>query len=101
MTMKQENLSDNYYITSDLALVAAISLQFPIEDIDRSNPYKAQFRFKKNKELENFIASYWREEIQITPQRYFNQIKLVKTRLYGQGEPQLKNSNSTNNSKGF
>lgn len=99
--MKQENLSDNYYITSDLALVAAISLQFPIEDIDRSNPYKAQFRFKKNKELENFIASYWREEIQITPQRYFNQIKLVKTRLYGQGEPQLKNSNSTNNSKGF
>lgn len=98
--MKQEDLSDNYYVSSDLALVAAISLQFPIDDIDRSNPYKAQFKFKKNKELTNFVESYWREEIKITPQRYFNQIKLVKTRLYGQGEPQMKNSNS-NNSRSF
>lgn len=101
MTMKQENLSDNYYITSDLALVAAISLNFPIEEIDRSNPYKAQFKFKKDKSLEDFVASYWREEIKISPQRYFNQIKLVKTRLYGQGEPQMKNSSSTNNSREF
>jgi hypothetical protein len=37
-----QQTSSNTYVTSDLALATTIS-QFPIQDIDRSNPRKAVF----------------------------------------------------------
>lgn len=75
------NLND-YYFTHDLALASAISLFYPLETIDRTNPHKALFIFKKSKELEEFVETYWRGEITVNPSSYFQQIKLIKTRLY-------------------
>ncbi len=75
-------LNDDYYSTSDLSLATTISLFYPIEDIDRSNPRKALFIFKKTPELEKLIDQYFRNEIKISPQVYFNQLRVVKARLY-------------------
>jgi len=75
-------LTENYYQTSDLSLSTTISLFFPIEDIDRSNPRKAVFVFRKTPELEKLIDQYFRNEIKISPQVYFNQLRVVKARLY-------------------
>ena len=77
-----QQLNKHYYQTSDLSLATTISLFSPIEDIDRSNPRKAVFIFRKTPELEKLIDQYFRNEIKISPQTYFNQLRVVKARLY-------------------
>lgn len=81
ITMNQR-LNDNYYQTSDLSLATTISLFCPIEDIDRSNPRKALFIFQNNKQLQKLVDKYYRDEIKVSPQVYFNQLRVVKARLY-------------------
>jgi len=84
--MSQKNLNINdYYTTSDLALAAAISLWYPIEVIDRTNPHKAVFIFKREVGLDKVVKSFWKSELKIEPLIYFNQLKTVKSRLYGEG----------------
>lgn len=85
MSINQEyqNIND-YYATSDLALATAISLSYPIEVIDRQNPTKAQFLFKRDSGLDQLIEAYWKGELKINPQTYFNQLKTLKARLYGE-----------------
>jgi len=68
--------------SSDLSLAAVLSLHYPLEEIDRKNPKKALFIFKNNKQMEKLIDSYWRGELKVNPQAYFQQLKFIKTRLY-------------------
>jgi len=81
MTLQRLNIN-NYYSTSDLALAAAISLYYPLEVVDRTNPHKAQFLFKRDEQLNQFIESYWKSAITIEPKAYFNQLRIIKSRLY-------------------
>lgn len=81
--MIQENLKlSDYYSTTDLALTTAISLFFPLEAIDRQNPHKAQFLFKRNEQLDQLIETYWKGELRVNPATYFQQLKIIKARLY-------------------
>ena len=73
------------YKTTDLALATAISLFYPIEAIDRQNPRKAQFVFFRREDgFDELIESYWKGELKVSPQTYFNQLRIVKARLYGE-----------------
>ena len=75
---------DNLYQTSDLALATVVSLFYPIESVDRTNPRKAQFLFCRDRKLDDLVDEYWRGELKVEPQQFFNQLRLVKTRLYGE-----------------
>ena len=68
--------------TADLSLATVISLWLPIEGIDRTNPRKALFIFKKCSRLDELVDSFWRRELKVEPQGYFNQLKAIKARLY-------------------
>ena len=83
MTTKQLNIND-YYSTFDLAQATAISLWYPIDAIDRTNPRKASFLFKRDTKLDELISTYWKRELRIEPQTYFNQLKAIKARLYSE-----------------
>lgn len=83
--MTTEILKENdFYKTADLALATAISLFYSLEAVDRQNPRKAQFLFKRNSKLDGLIDSYWREELKVEPQAYFNALRIIKTRLYSE-----------------
>jgi len=76
-------MSQEYYKTSDLALAAAISIWYPLDAIDKTeNPHKAAFLFRRDEQLDNFVESYWRGELKVNPQMYFNTLKNLKARLY-------------------
>lgn len=84
MIMTTEILNEkDFYQTSDLALAAVIFLFYPLEAIGRQNPRKAQFLFKRNNQLDELVESYWREELKVEPQAYFNALRVIKARLYG------------------
>lgn len=83
--MTQENLKlKDFYSTSDLALATAISLWYPIDAIDKQNPHKANFLFKRDEKLDELLEAYWKRELKIEPQTYFNQLKAIKARLYSE-----------------
>lgn len=77
-----EKMDDKYYSTSDLGHAAAISLFFPIEKIDRTNPRRAVFVFKRTKDLEEIVEKYWRKELRVDPLEYFLVLRAIKSRLY-------------------
>jgi len=79
MTIKND---DNLYRTSDLALATALSLWLPIQDIDKVNPRKAQFLFIQNEKLHELIKKYWQGKLKVEPLAYFNQLRVIKARLY-------------------
>lgn len=81
MTQVSVNIK-NYYSTSDLALATALSLFYPVDSIDRQNLNKALFLFKKEAGLEQLIESYWKGELKVNPAAYFQQLKIIKARLY-------------------
>lgn len=84
MTMTQENLTINdYFYTQDLGLATAIALFYPLQVIDRTkNPHKAEFVFKREEGLEQLAEAYWKGELKSSLIAYFNQLKIVKSRLY-------------------
>jgi hypothetical protein len=73
------------YKTADLALATAIFLFYPLEAIDKpSDSKKAYFLFKRESGLDELIESYWRGELKVEPQAYFNALRVIKARLYGE-----------------
>lgn len=80
--MTTQNLKENdFYKTPDLALAGVLSLWYPLEAVDFKNPPRAQFLFLRDEKLDKLIQMYWRGELQVEPQRYFNQLRVIKTRL--------------------
>lgn len=76
------NINTDLYATNDLSLACAIALSFPLWALDKSNPSKVEFLFKREEGLDNLIESFWRRELKVDPLSYFTQLKILKSRLY-------------------
>lgn len=70
------------YSTTDLFLATTISLYFPLDSVDKTNPHKSIFNFRRTDDLDKIIEMYWRRELKIEPQSVLNQLKTIKSRLY-------------------
>lgn len=69
--------------TTDLAIIIVLTLKdFPIERLDRTDPRRVKFVFKKNEELNQVIEDYWKGKIKVDPKRFFQELKILKTRIY-------------------
>ena len=71
------------YQTSDLCLATTLSLYLPIENVDKSNTKRVVFTFGNSPKITEIIDSYWDNKLRVDPQQFFNQIKLIKSRIYG------------------
>lgn len=73
----------NSFSTFDLALATAISVWFPLQEVDKSqNPHRALFVFNRSSELNELVDKYWKKELLVEPRQYFEQLKALKGRLY-------------------
>ncbi len=79
-------MNSDLYITSDLALATTISLSYVLDHIDKSNPRRAVFVFKMDEGLDELLAGYWSDQLQVSPRIYFSQLKYLKSRLYEERE---------------
>jgi hypothetical protein len=71
-----------HLITSDLCLASVISMNFPLESLDKTDKRKIKFIFKRSKELDLMVEMYTYGKLKIEPRLFFNQIKELKNRLY-------------------
>ena len=76
-----ENL--DYFYTSDMGLTAALfTSEFQICSVNKKNPNKATFIFKKDRDLEKFVERYWSDKLPVNARTYFNNLKMLKNRIY-------------------
>ena len=77
------NQNNKDFRTADLALTAALCVSgFVVEDVDRVSPQRSVFVFGNGEELREAVNQYWRQEMRVEPQEYFNQLKIIKARIY-------------------
>ena len=78
-----KNCPLNYFSTCDIGLTAALfTSEFQIYSIDKKNPNKATFMFKKDRDLEKFVERYWSDKLPVNARTYFNNLKMLKNRIY-------------------
>lgn len=74
---------NDYFETSDFALATTLlCLGFVIDCLDKTNPSKATFIFKRTKELENTVQAFWNNQLKVNPKDFFNNQKELKSRIY-------------------
>jgi hypothetical protein len=72
-----------FFKTSDLALATAISvLGIAIEAMQQTDGERMNFIFAKSEKVQDIVNRFWRGELLVEPQSYFNQLKVLKTRIY-------------------
>jgi len=82
MTMNQSNKID-IFRTADLAITAALSVSgFIVDEVERVSPTRSVFIFSNSAKLQESVRQYWRGELRVEPQSYFNQLKVLKARIY-------------------
>jgi hypothetical protein len=74
----------NFFLkTSDLALATALSvLGVAVEAMQQTDSERMNFIFTKSDKVQDIVNRFWRGELLIEPQAYFNQLKVLKTRIY-------------------
>lgn len=77
-------MSNRSVKTSDLSLATTISLYFPVHSTELVDNKKVLFVFLKSQELDKLIDTYWRGELRVEPQLFFNNLKAIKNRIYSQ-----------------
>lgn len=73
---------NDFYSTTDLVLATVIAMNFPIELVDKKNPHKAVFIFKREEELDRLIEEFWKKQTRVEPLSFFNCMKMLKSRIY-------------------
>lgn len=73
---------DETFRTSDLCLANTLSLLFPILSLKKDDR-RVFFCFKNSPELLQIIDDFWGGNLLFEPQRFFQQLKIMKAHIYG------------------
>ncbi|OGM17675.1 hypothetical protein A2V56_03700 [Candidatus Woesebacteria bacterium RBG_19FT_COMBO_42_9] len=72
-----------YFHTFDLGCSAAlISSGFKLVSLDKQNPKKVKFAFIKESGIDQAVTDYWSDKIQINARTFFDNVKMLKNRIY-------------------
>jgi hypothetical protein len=74
--------NEKYYPTSDLGLIASLSLTYKIEKIDRTDPRKVLFYFIDSPELQKKVIAFTNKKLKVDAQSYYEQIRAIKIMIY-------------------
>ena len=75
-------LNENEIKTSDLCLATSLSLYSPILSIKFESSGKGIFIFERSKNNDDLIDSYWNGSLLVKPLEFFQQLKVLKSRIY-------------------
>ncbi len=76
-------MSQNDFSTFDLGLATVlITLNYELLELEKSNPKKVRFIFKREKNIEQVMIDYFNDKIKLPAQTLFNNQKNLKNRIY-------------------
>jgi len=75
--------NQNEFSTFDLGLATVlITLNYELLELEKSNPKKVRFIFKREKNIEQIMVDYFNDKIKLPTQTLFNNQKNLKNRIY-------------------
>jgi len=75
----------NYFYTFDLGCSAAlISAGFELVSLDKENPRKVQFIFRREIGIEKVVDDYWADRLEVKARGFFDNVKMLKNRIYSE-----------------
>lgn len=75
---------DIVFTTYDLGCsTALLCVGFEILDIEKSNPKKALFTFKREDNIDEVANSYFADKLEVRARSYADNLKALKNKLYG------------------
>lgn len=73
------------YTSYDLGCSAAlITAGFVLDSLDKANPRKVQFIFRREAGMEKVVDEYWADRLEIKARAFFDNIKMLKNRIYSE-----------------
>jgi len=76
-------MNQNEFSSFDLGLATVlITLGYELLELDKSNPKKIRFVFKREKNIERVMDDYFNNEIKLPALSLFNNQKSLKNRIY-------------------
>ncbi len=81
---KDENLEEkNQFITYDIGLASALfTLGYDLWDVDKTNPQKSKFIFRRDEHIDKMIYEYWDNKLTLPARSLLDNQKMLKNRLY-------------------
>jgi len=77
--------NDRYFHSFDMGLCSAlICAGFELISLDKTNPRKVQFIFKREVGIEKVVDEYWADHLKVKARTYFDNIKMLKNRIYSE-----------------
>jgi len=77
------NINEDCFSTCDLGCSAAlISAGYEIASLEKADPRKVQFIFYRQVDIEKAVNNYWVNTLQVKARSYFDNIKMLKNRIY-------------------
>lgn len=82
MTQQKLNTNDHYF-TYDLGCSSAlICAGFELVSLDKTNPRKVQFIFKREVGIEDIVNDYWADRLEVKARTFFDNTKMLKNQIY-------------------
>ena len=73
------------FTTYDLGCASLLlCLGFKLESLDRNDPRKALFVFKREPQIEEYANKYFTDQIKVRARSMFDSIKALKNKLYSE-----------------
>jgi hypothetical protein len=75
--------TNEQFITFDIGLAAAlVTLGYTLFDVDKTNPKKSQFIFKRDEQIDKMVNKYWDNTLTLHARSLVDNLKMLKNRLY-------------------
>ena len=73
------------WTTYDLGCSAAlVCAGFELLSLDKENPRKALFVFRRKDGIDEVVDLYWSDRLEVKARAYFDTVKMLKNRLYSE-----------------
>ncbi len=81
--IKVSRADNDCFATYDLGCAAALTTaDFELLTLDRTNPRKVQFVFRRDADIEKVADAFWADRLEQKSRSYWDNVKNLKNRLY-------------------
>lgn len=61
-----------------------VTAGFELVALDKTNPRKVQFIFRREIGIEKVVDDYWADHLKIKARTFFDNVKMLKNRIYSE-----------------
>lgn len=82
--ISSENYTEFFY-SYDLGAAASLATAgFDLVSLDKTNPKKVRFVFRRETGIEKVVDDYWTDRLEVKARAFFDNLKMLKNRIFSE-----------------